>query len=161
VLIRSAEPADAAQIAAIYNEGIEERQATFETRPRSAAAFADPEPPFLVAEDHGRVTGWARATPWSMRECYSGVGEASIYVRRDLRGTGVGRHLLETLAAEAETAGYWKLIGALFPENEASRALMRAAGFREAGVFRRHSRLDGDWRDVVYVERLLGEAAER
>jgi L-amino acid N-acyltransferase YncA len=73
---------------------------------------------------------------------------------------GIGRRLLEALAADAERAGYWKLIGRLFPENEASRALMRGCGFSEVGVHRRHGRLDGAWRDVLIVERLLGEAAD-
>jgi phosphinothricin acetyltransferase len=160
VVIRSAEPADAEAIAEIYNQGIEEGQATFETRPRDAAEFSEPEPPFIVAEEEGRVLGWGRVTNWSPRECYAGVGEASIYMAPDARGRGLGGRLMEALVDEAERAGYWKVIGGLFPENEASLALMRAAGFHAVGTFRRHSRLDGEWRDVLYVELLLGDAAE-
>src|SRR5439155_19900916 len=129
------------------------------TRLRPAADFADPGPPFLVAEgDDANVAGWARLAPFNPRDCYAGVGEASIYVDREARGRGVGRALFDALAAEAEANGYWKIIGGLFPENEASVALCRTAGFREVGTFRRHSCLDGEWRDVLYVEERIGPA---
>jgi phosphinothricin acetyltransferase len=159
-MIRPAEPRDAGAIAAIYNQGIEERNATFETRPRTVADFAEPQPPFLVAEEDGAVSGWARLQRQSPRECYAGVGEASIYVARDARGRGLGRALFEALVAQAERDGFWKVVGGLFPENEASMALCRATGCREVGVFRRHSRLDGEWRDVLYVEQLIGDAQD-
>ena len=158
--IRAAEAADAEPVALIYNEGIEERQATFETRPYSGRDF-EPAlrdaggPPFLVAESDGEVLGWARITPFSSRECYAGVGEASIYVRRTARGRGLARWLLDELADEAERRGYWKLIALLFPENEASVALCRSAGCREVGVYERHGQLDGEWRDVLLLERSL------
>jgi L-amino acid N-acyltransferase YncA len=157
-MIRAAEPGDAAAIAGIYNQGIEERSSTFETRLRTAGDFLDPGPPFLVAEDNGSLLGWARLARYNPRDCYAGVGEASVYVDRAARGRGLGRALFEALADEAEGLGYWKIVGGLFPDNEASRALCRAAGCREVGVFERHSRLDGEWRDVLYVERLIGPA---
>src|SRR5205823_2731463 len=117
--------------------------------------------PHLVAEADGEeVTGWARLAPWSSRECYAGIGEASVYVERGARGRGLGRRLLEELVADAERRRQWKLVGLLFPENEASVALCRRTGFREVGVFERHGRLDGDWRDVVLVERLVGTALD-
>ena len=154
-MIRAAQPGDAGSIAEIYNQGIEERSSTFETRLRTPDDFALMEPPFLVAEESGSVLGWARLVRQSPRECYRGVGEASVYVARAARGRGLGRALFDALSDEAERLGYWKIVGGLFPENEASRALCRAAGCREVGVFERHSRLDGEWRDVLYVERLL------
>ncbi|MFL5909436.1 MAG: arsinothricin resistance N-acetyltransferase ArsN1 family A [Gaiellaceae bacterium] len=157
-MIRAAEPGDAGAIADIYNQGIAERNSTFVTRLRTAEEFVDVERPFLVAEEDGTVLGWARLVRHNPRECYRGVGEASVYVHRAARGRGVGRALFDTLADEAERLGYWKIVGGLFPENEASRALCRAAGCREVGVFRRHSRLDGAWRDVLYVELLIGAA---
>jgi phosphinothricin acetyltransferase len=155
--------ADAAAIAAIYNQGIEERQATFETAPREAADVepwlaARESPPVLVAEERGAVCGWARIVPYDERAAYAGVGEYGIYVDRGARGRGIGGQLLEALAAEAETHGCWKLIGLLFTDNGPSRALARACGFSDVGVHRRHGRLDGEWRDVVVVERLLGDA---
>jgi phosphinothricin acetyltransferase len=166
--IRAAMPADSPAIAAIYNEGIEERRATFETRLRTADEFRDavahPGLPFLVAEGErgageGRVVGWARLAPYSSRECYRGVGEASIYVAREARGRGLGGRLAASLMQEAEAQGHWKIIGLLFASNRASVALCRSCGFREVGTLRCHGQLDGRWRDVIIVERLLGPAA--
>jgi len=68
--------------------------------------------------------------------------------------------VLAALLEECERRGFWKLVSRIFPENAASRALCARLGFREVGVYRRHGRLDGVWRDSVIVERLLGEAAE-
>src|SRR3954465_16037946 len=109
VPIRSAREADAAAIAEIYNEGIEDGQATFETRPHGGADFTDAmgegAPPFLVAEDQGRLVGWARLGPYSSRACYDGVAEASVYIRRAARGRGLGRLLMQALADEAARRG--------------------------------------------------------
>src|SRR4051794_10262201 len=160
--IRPAGTADAAAIAEIYNQGIEEGQATFETRPHSAEDFTvgmgEGAQPFLVAEDQGRILGWARLGPYSSRPCYEGVAEASVYIERAARGRGLGRLLMEALAEEAARRGYWKLIGLLFPENEASVALMRSVGWREVGLFHRHGRMGGRWRDVLLMELLVGDA---
>jgi L-amino acid N-acyltransferase YncA len=160
--VRPARAGDAARIAEIYNEGIEERDATFETRPRTAAEveewLAGPLP-VVVAERDGEVVGFARVSPYSDRCVYGGVGEHGVYVARAARGAGVGRALLEEVAAAAEGAGLHKLTARIFTSNESSLRAHRAAGFREVGVQRRHGRLDGEWRDVVLVERLLGEAA--
>ncbi|HEV3228655.1 MAG TPA: arsinothricin resistance N-acetyltransferase ArsN1 family A [Solirubrobacteraceae bacterium] len=163
-LIRAARVQDAGAITAIYNQAIEERQATFETRVRAVAEFSDalghPGLPFLVLETGGRVLGWARMARYSERECYRGVGEASIYVAREARGRGLGARLAQALMREAELRGYWKIIGLLFASNRASLRLCRACGFREVGTLRCHARLDGRWRDVVIAERLLGPAAQ-
>jgi L-amino acid N-acyltransferase YncA len=114
----------------------------------------------MVAEDEdGRVVGFARVSPYSDRCVYEGVGEHGVYVGRDARGRGLGRTLLEALAAESERQGLYKLTSRVFTTNAASRAAHRAAGFDEVGVQRRHGRLDGEWKDCVLVERLLGEAA--
>jgi L-amino acid N-acyltransferase YncA len=165
ISVRPARPADAQAMARIYNAGVAERQATLETRLLSATELAarierGGRWPTIVAEQDGPVVGWAAVGEYNPRECYRGVGEATLYVEPAARRRGVGRRLLEALAVEAEHAGYWKLIGRLFPENEPSRALLRSCGFSEVGVHRRHGRLDSEWRDVLVVERLLGEAAE-
>jgi L-amino acid N-acyltransferase YncA len=160
--VRPAGPADAEAVARIYNEGIEERSSTFETAPRAAADVlgwlaAGERLPLLVAEEGGRVLGWARILAYSERAAYAGVGEVSVYVDRSARGRGIGRRLLEELEARAGELDYWKLTGKRFPANAASVALVRRCGWREVGLHVRHGRLDGEWRDVLVVERLLGD----
>ena len=132
---RPATPADASAIAAIYNEGIADRIATFETEPRSATDIA------------------------GCRPCYRGVGEFSVYVRRDYRGRGAGRAVVAALMEAAATRGMHKLTSRVFPENAASRTLLKGLGFEEIGIHRRHGQLDGRWRDCVIVERLLDKGA--
>jgi len=163
LLVRPATPADAVAVAAIYNEGIADRIATFETRERSAedvrAWLRDERRPFLVATCDGAVVGFARVGPYSDRAVYAGVGEHGVYVARAARGKGLGRRLLEELGAAAEAAGLHKLTGRIFADNASSLAVHEAARFRVVGVQRRHGRLDGEWKDCVLVERLLGAAA--
>jgi L-amino acid N-acyltransferase YncA len=158
--IRAARPIDSEAVAAIYNEGIEERVATFETRLRTSADVdewlnAGRRVPLLVAEHDGRVAGWARVIAYSDREVYAGVGEVSVYVTSAARGRGIGGALLEALQARARELGYWKLTGKLFAENAASVAMIRNAGWRDVGTHRSHAQLDGAWRDVLLVERVL------
>jgi L-amino acid N-acyltransferase YncA len=161
VRVRSATLDDATAIAEIYNQGIEDRVATYETELRSAEeqrgwlrAIAD-RYPAVVAQIDGEIVGWAGAGPYRARECYRGIGEFSMYVRRDWRGRGVGDLLVAALISEAERLGLWKLLSRIFSFNEASRALCRKHGFREVGVYEKHARLDGRWLDVVIVERLI------
>jgi L-amino acid N-acyltransferase YncA len=163
--VRLATRSDAAAIAEIYNEGIEERIATFETALRSAqdveAQLAEKGDrfPTVVVERNGQVVAWATAGPYRARPVYAGVAEHSVYVSRHARGAGAGRLALESLAREYEARGFWKLVSRIFPENIASITLHERAGFRTVGVYRRHGLLEGQWRDCVIVERLLGRAA--
>jgi L-amino acid N-acyltransferase YncA len=148
---------DAAAIAAIYNEGIEDRVATFETWPRSAAdvrSWFDGRHPIVVVEDPATVAFGATST-YRPRACYDGVAEFSVYVARDYRRRGAGRAAMEALIEAAHAYGFWKLVSRVFPENTASLSLLRRLGFREVGVYEKHGQLDGCWRDVVIVERLL------
>lgn len=156
--VRAASLSDAAAIARIYNEGIEERMATFETRPRDArdvAAWFDDRHPIVVVEDEGEVVAFASTFTYRPRDCYAGIAEFSVYVARNARRRGTGRLAMETLIDVAREAGLWKLVSRVFVENAASRGLLRAVGFREVGIYERHALLDGVWRDVVIVERLL------
>jgi len=147
-------------IARIYNHGIDERSSTFETEPRTAAdigawlATAD-RLPVLVADEDGEVLGWSRVLAYSDRAAYAGVGEVSVYVDAAARGRGLGRALLEALEQRARELEFWKLIGKLFTDNAASAALVERCGWRQVGLHLRHGRLDGEWRDVLLVERVL------
>jgi L-amino acid N-acyltransferase YncA len=156
---RAATLADAAAIAAIYNEGIADRIATFETEPRSAGQIAEwftGRQVVIVAQtaETGPVA-FAASFPYSARACYAGIGEFSVYVRRDYRGRGAGRAVLAALIEAATAAGLHKLTCRVFPENAASRVLLKGLGFDEIGIHRRHGKLDGVWRECVIVERLL------
>jgi phosphinothricin acetyltransferase len=161
--IRAAGPGDAEAMAAIFREGIDDRLATFETVPASVAemaALTASGRPVLVAEREGEVVGWAKVAAYADgHDYYATVGEATLYVARGARRTGVGGALLTALAAVAERAGYHKLVGKVMSDNEASIELLRRCGWRQVGVHLRHGRLDGAWRDVVVVELLLGEAS--
>ena len=163
LLARDARLGDAAAIALIYNEGIADRIATFETEPRTAAqieGWFDGRHPIVVVEGPGGdVVAFASTSSYRSRECYAGIAEFSVYVGREHRGVGAGRVAMTALIEAATAAGFWKLLSRVFPENRASLALMSRMGFREVGTYRRHGKLDGKWRDCVIIERLLGEAA--
>ena len=160
---RSATLADAGSIAEIYSEGIADRIATFETDPRTAAEIDEwltGRNLVMVAETgETGVVALAASFPYSNRPCYRGIGEFSVYVRRDYRGRGAGRAALGALIEAAKAAGLHKLTSRVFPENAASRALLKGLGFEEIGIHRRHGQLDGRWRDCVIVERLLDKGA--
>jgi len=158
--VRDASFDDATAICEIYNAAIAERGSTFETALRSpedfAPRFEDSRHPLLVCDAGAGIAGWAGLAPYSIRECYEGVGEASVYVAPQARGRGLGILLAEALASAAEERGFHKMIGKLFTDNVASIRLVERCGFDSVGLHRRHGRLDGAWRDVLVVERLLG-----
>jgi len=159
LVARPAEEADCEAIATIYNQGIDDRVATFETRHRTAAeieAWLGSRYPVMVVERDDEVVAFAATSLYRARACYDGIAEYSVYVARGTRGAGVGKLAMQSLIAAAEDAGFWKLVSRIFTENTASLALMKSLGFREVGVYEKHARLDGKWRDVVIVEKLLG-----
>ncbi len=162
--IRMATTDDAAAIARIYNDGIEDRIATFETKPRTAddvRPWFDGIHPIVVVEDEGEVIAFASTSTYRPRECYQGIAEFSVYVARTARGRGAGRLALTKLIESAEQAGFWKLVSRIFPENQNSRQLVRSLGFREVGIYENHGQLDGIWRAVVIVEKLLPTNLQR
>ncbi len=157
---RPATPADAERIAQIYNEGIEDRVGTFETRPRTTddvRAWFDGRHPIIVVEDGGGIVAFASTSTYRPRDAYAGIAEFSVYVARLGRGRGIGAVAMRALIDAARQAGIWKLVSRIFIENTASRRLMTSMGFREVGIYEKHAKLDGQWRDVVIVERLITE----
>ena len=156
---RAGTVADADAVARIYNEGIESGLATFETRLRTAEDvrnwFGNRFPIVVVENDVGEVIAFAATFEYRPRECYAGVAEFSVYVARAARDVGAGCLAMERLIEMARQAGFWKLVSRVFVENAASRALLRRVGFREVGIYERHAKLHGVWRDTVIVERVL------
>lgn len=157
---RAARTTDGEAIASIYNQGIEDGIATFETRLRNADDvrkwFDGGGYPIVVVENgDGEVIAFASTSRYRPRECYAGVAEFSVYVARGARRAGAGRLAMERLIEAARQAGFWKLVSRVFVENAASRALLAQVGFREVGIYERHGKLGDTWRDTVIVERLL------
>ncbi len=118
-------------------------------------AWFDGVHPTVVVEAEGEVVAFASTSTYRPRECYAGIAEFSVYVVREARGRGAGQVAMAALLDAAEVARFHKLVSRVFPENAASLALLRSLGFREVGVYEKHGRLDGAWRNVVIVERLI------
>ena len=155
ISVRPMKASDAARVLAVYAEGIDDGQATFETvcpgwTDWDAAHLADGR---FVALLDGRVAGWAALSPVSKRACYRGVAEVSVYVGREARGKGLGRRLLETLVEDSERAGFWTLQGGTFEDNAASLALQRDCGFRVVGRRERIAQRNGQWKSTILTER--------
>jgi len=155
VEIRELREADWPAVRSIYEQGIAGRNATFETEAPDWDTWnrSQLDGHRLVAVEDERVAGWIAVHPVSLRPCYAGVVEHSVYVDADAQGKGVGRALLERLIEHTEQAGIWTIQTGIFPENEASLALHLKCGFRVVGTQERLGQLDGVWRDVVVVER--------
>lgn len=145
-------------VARIYAEGIATRNATFETELPTWEAWdrAHLAEHRFVAVDAAGVQGWAALVPVSERCVYAGVVENSVYVAGSAQRRGVGRALLDELVASTEAAGIWTIQTGIFPENAASVRLHERAGFRVVGRRERLGRLDGAWRDVLFLERRSG-----
>lgn len=153
-VVRAMTTTDLDEVRRIYALGIATRNATFETEVPSPQAL---DAKWIagqrwVVELDGAVAGWAAMTRVSPRDCYRGVGETSIYVDTALTGRGLGRALLARQVEAALAGGFWTLQTSIFPENEASLALHRRAGFREVGRRERIAQLDGAWRDTILLE---------
>jgi phosphinothricin acetyltransferase len=156
LLIEPMTGAHADAVLTIYQAGIEEGDATFETSVPDWAAFTAARLPahrYIATTTGGEVAGWVAASAVSGRCVYAGVVEHSVYVRRAARCRGIGRLLLDALIASTEVAGIWTIQSGIFPENTASLTLHRAAGFRVVGIRQRIGQHHGRWRDVILIER--------
>lgn len=155
IRVRPMRADDARRVLDIYEAGIATGLATFET---SAPAWAVWDAGHLdvcrfVAEEGGRVVGWAALSPVSDRCVYGGVAELSVYVDPARHGRGVGSVLVRHLVEASEEAGFWTLQAGIFPENEASVRLHRRHGFRVVGRRARLGKLGSEWRDILLLER--------
>jgi L-amino acid N-acyltransferase YncA len=155
VEIDSLSEKDWSQVAAIYQAGIDTRNATFETAVPAWEKWdtGHRQDCRFVARNGDHVLGWVALTPYSARAAYAGVAEVGIYVAPAARGQGIGKALLSALVKASEQAGIWTLQAGIFRENTASIALHTACGFRVVGVRERLGQLHGFWKDVVLMER--------
>ena len=159
--IRPAIEADLPAIATIYNQGIEDRIATLETETKDLATMTawmmgrDDRHVVLVAELDGSVAGWASINRYNARRAYDGVGELSVYIHRDHRGRGVGQRLLSALEDQGRRHGFYKFVLFTFPTNGLGQGLYRKLGYREVGVFKDQGLLDGQFVDVMAMEKAL------
>ncbi len=153
--IRDMITSDWEQVSRIYQEGIDTGVATFEQQSPSYEDWnqAHISQCRLVAEENGKILGWAALSPVSSRCVYGGVGEVSVYVDSNQRGKGIGKQLLNHLVEASEIAGFWTLQSGIFPENEGSVALHKKAGFRFIGMRERVGKLNGVWKDNLLFEK--------
>lgn len=153
--IRSMLPSDWPDVSRVYADGIATGIATFETSVPDWEGWdaGHVESCRLVIDIDGEVVAWAALSSTSRREVYRGVAEASIYVGAAARGKGAGSALLGELVSCSEQQGFWTLQAGIFPENEASVRLHQRHGFRIVGTRERIGASNGNWRDVLLLER--------
>jgi len=153
--IRAMAAEDWESVRAIYLDGIATGQATFETEAPTWTTWNNAHLPAarLVAISSERIAGWAALSAVSARPVYRGVAEVSVYVAQQMRGTGIGRLLLEALVRESENEGIWTLQAGIFPENAASISIHNSCGFREVGRRESIAKMEGVWRDTLLFER--------
>jgi L-amino acid N-acyltransferase YncA len=154
-MIRNLHNSDAAAVLDIYRQGLDSGEASFEADAPDWQTWQSKYHPFcrLVWEQDGKPAGWAALAPMSVRDCYRGVAEVSIYVAERYLGQGIGGKLMAALIEEAESNGIWSLYSSIFPENQATRKLHLRHGFREVGIRERIAQRDGRWRDTLILER--------
>jgi phosphinothricin acetyltransferase len=155
IIIRPFQAEDWPVVRAIYQQGIDTKNATFEKEVKAWGEWNRATLPDcrLVAVPEGVIAGWAALSLVSNRAVYAGVAEVSIYVAADHLGQGIGTELLTALIDASEQAGFWTLQAGIFPENVASIELHKKWGFRVVGLREKLGQMDGVWRDVVLMER--------
>ena len=150
-------PEDWPGVDRIYDARTATGHATFEDAPPTWQQFDAGRLPdhryVAVGPDPAAVLGWVAVTAVSARAAYDGVVEHSVYVDRRARGQGVGVALMQELVRSTEAAGIWTIQSAIFPDNTASARLHAHVGFRVVGRRERIGRLNGVWRDVLFLER--------
>ncbi len=160
--VRSAQERDLIAILEIYNQGITDRIATLEADTKTIEYMRQwftkrpARYQVLVAElQSEEIAGWASLNPYSPRLAYAGVADLSIYIRRDLRGQGIGSLLLPHLEEVARINQFHKIVLMTFPFNLSGQGFYRKMGYRSVGVFKNQGELDGHFVDVMAMEKLL------
>lgn len=159
---RYAQVCDIPAITKAYNDGIEDRIATLETSLRTdkdmeqwLLSRSNRHKVIVVEDEDGNVHGWASLNVFNSRCCYSGVADLSIYIRREFRGKGLGKILINAISEVAREQGFGKIVLCTFKFNEVGQKLYKWTGFREVGTYIRQGILDGKWVDVTIMEKLL------
>ncbi|SNS61505.1 phosphinothricin acetyltransferase [Anaerovirgula multivorans] len=153
---------DIPYITQIYNEGIEDKIATLETDSKTEKDMeawltnrSESHKVIVITDQRGKIYGWASLNTFNNRCCYSGVADFSIYIKRDMRGKGLGKLLLDALEKTAKKEGFHKLVLSAFDSNEAGKRLYKSRNFREVGTYIKQGLLDGQWVDITVMEKLL------
>jgi L-amino acid N-acyltransferase YncA len=160
-VIRGAMDTDISSIQVIYNQGIEDRIATLETDIKDFSYMKDwfekhsGRYKIIVAEHDGEIVGWASLNQYNNRCAYDGVADVSVYISREYRGKGIGKVLLAELESLAKENGFHKMVLFTFPFNQFGHGLYSKMGFGEVGVFKNQGILDGEFVDVMAMEKLL------
>jgi L-amino acid N-acyltransferase YncA len=161
MITRLAKLNDIEYIMKIYNQGIEDRIATLETEPKNRTYMEEwlkqhkGRFKVIVAEEEGAVLGWASLNPYNNRCAYAGVADLSVYIDREYRGKGIGGVLLTAIDDAARNNGFHKIVLFTFPFNHLGQRLYHKQGYREVGTFKNQGILDGEFVDVVAMEKLL------
>lgn len=161
MIIREAMEADIDSIKIIYNQGIEDRVATLETEMKDQTYMEEwfakhiGRYKVIVADQEGEIVGWASLNPYNSRDTYKGVADLSVYISRDHRGKGIGGLLLQSIEKVAEENDFNKIVLFTFPFNQIGQGLYKKRGYREVGVFKNQGILDGEFVDVMAMEKLL------
>ena len=164
ITIRASQDADVEAISAIYAHHVLHGTGTFETDPPSPADMAarradvlDKKLPYLVAEQDGRVVGFAYCNWFKPRPAYRYSAEDSIYLADSARGQGLGAQLLAALSQAAEAVGVRKLIAVIGDSaNAGSVGVHRKQGFSHVGTIKDCGWKFGEWRDIVLMEKVIG-----
>jgi phosphinothricin acetyltransferase len=161
MIIREAIETDLDSVKDIYNQGIEDRIATLETETKDQAYMEEwfakhiGRYKLIVAEQDGEIVGWASLNQYNSRNAYIGVADLSVYISRDHRGKGIGGLLLQSIEKHAKENDFNKIVLFTFPFNQIGQGLYKKRGYREVGVFKNQGILDGEFVDVMAMEKLL------
>jgi phosphinothricin acetyltransferase len=155
VVFRPMTKEDWPSVSEIYRQGIETKNATFETIIPTWDNWDSSHLSTcrIVASIGNSIVAWAALVPVSRRKVYSGVAEISVYVSNKYKGLRVGTRLLEKLITQSEKDGFWTLQAVIFPENIASLKIHLDLGFRKVGFREKIGNMDGNWRDTILLER--------